>query len=228
MVSFIVLVISGFALRFSDGFLARIFFGWEGGFEVRGTVHRVAATVFVLTVLWHLLFLVTTRRGRGFFTDMLPGRHDFVQFWHKLLFDVGRRRRRVGFGRFSYIEKAEYWALVWGTVVMIITGLLLWFDNWFVNFLPKGVLDVALVIHYWEAWLASLAILVWHLYATVFSPHVYPMNPSWLTGMMPEEQYRIEHEAHLETARRETEEYIRERLTRLEPEEETAPGNSAD
>ncbi len=91
--------------------------------------------------------------------------------------------------RFNYVEKAEYWALVWGTAVMIVTGIMLWFDNWFIQFLPKGVLDVALVIHFWEAWLASLAILVWHLYSVIFHPHVYPMNPSWITGNMPDEMY---------------------------------------
>ena len=59
----------------------------------------------------------------------------------------------------------------------------------------KGFLEVFLVIHYYEAWLAFLAILVWHMYGTVFSPHVYPMNPSWLTGKMPEEMFRHEHAA---------------------------------
>jgi hypothetical protein len=78
------------------------------------------------------------------------------------------------------------------------------------------VLDVSLVIHYWEAWLATLAIIVWHFYSTIFSPHVYPMNPSWLTGSMPEPMYAHEHPDHLETARRETEEQVRKELARME------------
>ena len=96
-------------------------------------------------------------------------------------------------GRFSYVEKAEYWALVWGSVVMIITGFLLWFDNVAVEFLPKGFLDVALVVHYYEAWLAALSILVWHMYSTVFNPAVYPMNPAWIDGKMPLDFYQHEH-----------------------------------
>jgi len=80
-------------------------------------------------------------------------------------------------------------------VVMTISGLLMWGDNWISHYLPKGVLDVARAVHFWEAWLAVLAILVWHLYATVFSPDIYPMNPSWLTGKMPEWMYRREHPA---------------------------------
>jgi cytochrome b subunit of formate dehydrogenase len=108
-------------------------------------------------------------------------------------YNLGLTKKHPQFARFSYVEKAEYWALVWGTIVMGITGLLLWFDNIAINWLPKGFLDVMLVIHYYEAWLAFLAILIWHMYSTVFSPKVYPMNPCWLTGHMPEEQFKAEH-----------------------------------
>jgi cytochrome b subunit of formate dehydrogenase len=223
MIAFIVLVVSGFALRFSEGWMARTFFGWEGGFELRGVVHRTAAIVFILTVVWHLLFILTRQRGRAFVRDMFPVGRDFSQFVERILYNLGLRRRHPHFGRFSYVEKAEYWALVWGTVVMIATGFLLWFDNWFVHYLPKGALDVALVIHYWEAWLATLAIVVWHLYSTVFSPHVYPMNPSWLSGTMPETMYAHEHPEHLEDARRETEERVRKQLEHLQPDEDEEP-----
>jgi cytochrome b subunit of formate dehydrogenase len=216
MVSFIVLVISGFALRFSEGWVSTFIFGREGGFELRGIVHRGAAVLFMATVVWHLIFLVTSRlRGRKFIMDMWPVMRDFREFWERILHNIGRRKQGPKFGRFSYVEKAEYWALLWGTIVMITTGLLLWFDNWFIQFLPKGVLDVALVIHYWEAWLATLAIFVWHFYSVIFSPHVYPMNPSWLTGNMPEEMYHQEHPAHFEKAKEETEEAIRLQIRRL-------------
>jgi formate dehydrogenase gamma subunit len=215
MVTFIVLVISGFALRFSEGWLTKLFFGWEGGFEWRGTVHRTAAVFFIITVIWHSIYLFTTRRGRTFFKDMFPNRADFSHFWRRIMFNLGLKKRTPRYGRFNYVEKAEYWALVWGSAVMVVSGLLLWFDNWFIQFLPKGVLDISLVIHYYEAWLATLAILVWHLYSTVFSPHVYPMNPSWLTGKMPENMYRHEHPDHYEAAKRETEEHVRARLEML-------------
>jgi len=192
-------------------------FGWEGGFELRGTVHRVAAVVFMLTVLWHMLFIAFSLRGRHVLRDMLPGLQDFSGFWRRILYNLGRRSQPPRFPRFSYVEKAEYWALVWGTAVMISSGLLLWFDNWFIQHLPKGVLDVALVIHFWEAWLATLAIFVWHLYSTVFNPHVYPMNPSWLTGTIPEEMYRHEHPEHLEEARRDTESFVKREIERVTP-----------
>ena len=120
---------------------------------------------------------------------MFPAKYDLIHLWQLVVFNLGLSSKKPKFKRFSYIEKAEYWALVWGTAVMIITGLALWFDNYIVKIFPKGFLDVMLVIHYYEAWLATLAILLWHIYSTVFSPRVYPMNPSWLTGKMPKEQY---------------------------------------
>jgi cytochrome b subunit of formate dehydrogenase len=215
MITFIALVISGFALRFSESWLTLLFFGWEGGFELRGLVHRISAVLFIVTVLWHACFLITRQRGRELLRDMVPSGTDFAQFWRRMLYNVGRRRRAPRFGRFSYVEKAEYWALIWGSAIMVITGLMLWFDNWFIQFFPKGVLDVALVVHYYEAWLATLAIFVWHLYSTVFSPHVYPMNPSWLNGMMPEQMYRHEHPEHFDAAKRTTEEYIRKEMERI-------------
>lgn len=228
MVTFVVLVISGFALRFSESWISRFFFGWEGGFEWRGTLHRGAAFFFVLTVVWHLVYVFASGRGRRFVRDIFPTWSDVVQFWQRILFNLGRRKESPRFGRFSYVEKAEYWALVWGSAVMVVTGFLLWFDNWFVHYMPKGALDVALVIHYWEAWLATLAILVWHLYSTVFSPQVYPMNPSWLTGRMPETMYRHEHPEHIDEARKETEELVRKQLDGLAGAEryEPEPGDS--
>jgi hypothetical protein len=76
---------------------------------------------------------------------------------------------------------------------MIFTGFFLWFDNIAVKWFPKGFLDVMLVVHHYEAWLAVLAVAIWHMYSTIFSPSVYPMNPSWISGKMPVEMYQNEH-----------------------------------
>jgi formate dehydrogenase gamma subunit len=193
-VTFIVLVVTGFALRYSEADVFRFLFGWDGGFTVRGVIHRVAGTLFLIVCVWHVLYL-RSRPGRRFLRDMWPGPHDFRQFGEMMAYNLEKRTGPPRFGRFSYIEKAEYWALVWGAVIMGATGLLLWFDNFAVRYLPKGVLDVMLVIHFYEAWLAFLAILVWHMYSTVFNPAIYPGNPSWLTGKMPAAWHKHEHPA---------------------------------
>jgi len=192
MVTFITLVITGFSLRFSEAWWVQLLFGWEGGFPVRGVVHRVAAILFIVSAFWHLSYL-STKRGRRFFVDMLPGKHDVEQLLQMVSYNLGRNPNRPRFGRFSYVEKAEYWALVWGTVIMVISGLFMWQESFAVKWFPKGFLDVMLVVHYYEAWLATLAIAIWHMYSTVFNPAVYPMNPSWYTGRMPEGVLRHEH-----------------------------------
>jgi len=196
MISFVVLVVSGFSLRFSEAWWVDLLFGWGGGegFVVRGTVHRMAAVIFMVYAVWHAFYLLT-KRGRSYFKEMLADRGDLTHIKENALFFLGRRSSGARFGRFSYMEKCEYWALLWGTVIMTATGILLWFDNYFVKAwnLPKGLLDIALVVHYYEAWLAFLAILVWHVYGTMFNPEVYPMNPAWWSGKMPMSMYRHEH-----------------------------------
>jgi formate dehydrogenase gamma subunit len=194
--TFIVLVITGFSLRFSDAWWVKFLFAHEGGFPLRGIIHRVAAVLFIITALWHLFYL-NSRRGRQFLKDMLPAKTDFIHLKELVTYNIGIGKTKPRFGRFSYVEKAEYWALVWGAIVMVVTGLFLWFDNYAVKILPKGVLDVMLVIHYYEAWLATLAVLIWHFYAVIFNPAAYPMNPSWLTGKMPVDLYRHEHPADI-------------------------------
>jgi len=191
-ITFTTLVITGFSLRFSEAWWVKLLFGWEGGFPIRGIIHRVAAVLFLLTAIWHLIYL-STKRGRRFFKDMVASPLDLKQLWQMLSYNLGFGKTKPRFGRFSYVEKAEYWAVVWGTIIMVFTGFFLWFDNLAIKLFPKGFLDVMLVIHYYEAWLATLAIFIWHMYSTVFSPGVYPMNPAWYTGKMPLEQYKHEH-----------------------------------
>ncbi|MCZ6680206.1 MAG: hypothetical protein O7E52_23490 [Candidatus Poribacteria bacterium] len=93
------------------------------------------------------------------------------------------------FGWYSDVEKVEYWALVWGVAIMTITGFLLWFESLF----PRLLLDVATVIHRYEAILAVLAIIVWHFYHVHWRPEVFRMNPVWLRGRISVEELRRHH-----------------------------------
>ena len=146
----------------------------------------------IVSTVWHTFFLFT-RRGRRFVLDMFPNYHDFIHFVQRNLYNLKLSKTPPRPKRFSYVEKAEYWALVWGNTVMIGTGLFLWFDNFFLKYLTAKGLEVSRVIHFYEAILATLAILIWHMYSVMFNPHVYPMNPSWITGKMPEDMFAREH-----------------------------------
>jgi cytochrome b subunit of formate dehydrogenase len=107
---------------------------------------------------------------------------------------LGIKKVRPKFPRFGYAEKAEYWAVVWGTIVMGLTGLMIWFKLGVFRFLPRWAIDIALAVHFYEAVLATLAIIVWHFYAVMFDPDVYPVNFAFLDGRVSEEFYREEHE----------------------------------
>jgi len=199
LASFVALALTGFMLRYPEAWWCR--WVWQlrpGLFDLRGTIHRIAAIGLAAAALWHLLYLVATERGRRFWRDMRPSLEDAKQVAQALAFFVGLARRRPRFGRFGYVEKSEYWAVLWGTAIMGSTGVVLWFEETFIELLTKLGWDVARAIHFYEAVLATLAIAVWHLYHVVFKPGVYPMNPAWITGKIPVSLMAEEHPLELE------------------------------
>ena len=210
-VSFFVLVYTGFALKFPESWPFAWFARLEQGYRWRSLIHRGAAVVMIAVSLYHLAWLFT-RRGRGVLAAMLPRLQDAGDLLAGMLHLLGLRTTPPRFDRFGYIEKLEYWALIWGTVVMSATGLVLWFENQSLQVLSKWVLDLATLVHYYEAWLAFLAIVVWHLYQNIVNPDVYPMNWTWASGRISEEQLKHEHPLEWE------------RLTAAESESEAAKG----
>ncbi|OGQ49619.1 MAG: hypothetical protein A3I09_00430 [Deltaproteobacteria bacterium RIFCSPLOWO2_02_FULL_47_10] len=182
LICFITLVYTGFAHKYPKAFFSYPFSFPEWGPEIRKIIHRVAGTIFMLLMLYHGAWLVCTEYGRKKLAALLPCIKDIKNAIGLITYNLGMREERPKFDRYSYIEKAEYWALIWGSFIMIITGLVLMFENVSLQYLPKWLIDVMLVIHFFEALLASLAIVVWHFYWVIFDPHTYPMNWSWITG----------------------------------------------
>jgi cytochrome b subunit of formate dehydrogenase len=198
LISFILLTITGFMLRFPDAWwVVPIRNLSQSFFEVRGFVHRAAAVVLIGISLYHLIYLFLAKRGRGFLKDMLPTWKDAADIWKNLLYITGISKNKPLFDRFGYIEKMEYWALVWGVIIMSATGIVMWFENYFIGLFTKLGWDIARTIHFYEAILAALAIVVWHFYFVIFSPNVYPMNTAWLTGKISEEEMAEEHPLEL-------------------------------
>ena len=109
------------------------------------------------------------------------------------LYPDPERNWKPKIGRFGYAEKMEYWAVVWGTIIMGVTGLMIWFKMDVTHWLPRWAVDVALTIHYYEAILACLAIIVWHFYHVIFDPDVYPLNMACWDGHVSERWQKEEH-----------------------------------
>jgi cytochrome b subunit of formate dehydrogenase len=177
-ISFIVLVWTGFALKYPDQWWARMLMVGAA----RSLTHRIAAVVFMLVSVTHLISLIVSRPLRHHWMEMIPRVRDLREASAGFAYNIGLGDRKPHRSSHSYIEKAEYWAVIWGAVVMIASGLMLWANNLALKFLPKLWLDVATSVHFYEAVLASLAIVVWHFYTIMFDPDVYPLDTAFLTG----------------------------------------------
>ena len=196
LTSFIILVMTGFALKFPESWFAHLLGMTE---RVRSIVHRIAGVALISAGIYHVFYVVIAREGRRLIRDIAPAPKDATDALGAVLYYLGLRKEKPKFARFNYAEKAEYWALVWGTGLMGLTGVMLWAKVWVGNLLSRWLVDVATAIHYYEAILATLAIVVWHFYQVFFDPDVYPMNGAWWDGKMPADHYHHEHELDTET-----------------------------
>jgi len=198
--TFMTLVFTGFALKYPEAFWVKwtMFFIGKNAFELRGLVHRIAAVLMTSASVYHLFYVIFTRRGRKLVADLWFYKKDLTDLFLSLGYLVGKVDEKPKLGRFSYIEKAEYWAVVWGTFVMGATGSVLWFQNYFLPIINIYGMDLATAVHWYEAILASLAILVWHFYFIFMNPDVAPMNKAWFTGYLTRHQMENEHPLELE------------------------------
>lgn len=203
LISFLILVITGFMLRFPEAWWVRgIQQLSDQVFDARSIIHRISGVAMLAACAVHLWYILFTVRGRELIRDLRPRMQDARDARDVFKFNVGLSRTKPKFGRFSYIEKSEYWALVWGTLVMAATGFIMWFDNTFIGVFTKLGYDISRTIHYYEAWLATLAIIVWHFYFVMFNPDIYPINLAFWKGTISEEEMADEHPLELEEIRR--------------------------
>lgn len=189
-ISFIYLALSGFALAYPDSVLAWAMGNHEG---FRRWSHRIVGVFMLLLGTYHAAYLILTQEGRQLFKDFMIRVQDFRDIQRNIGFYLDHRRNKARFGRFGYPEKLEYWAVFWGSLIMGLTGLVIWFKIPVTQHMPRWVIDIATSIHLYEAVLAVLAIIVWHLYHVIFDPGAYPMNGAWLDGKVTPEWMEEEH-----------------------------------
>ena len=193
MLSFTILAITGLPQRFSSSPLSIAFVGILGGIETLRTIHHIAAIVMMLGTAWHLLvfgYLSYVRRTR---LTMLPTLQDAKDGWQALMYNIGRTKTPPQMGRYTFEEKMEYWAFVWGAIIMGATGFMMWNPISTARFLPGEVIPAAKAAHGGEALLAVLAIIVWHMYGV----HIKRFNRSMFTGKMTEADMLHEHPLEL-------------------------------
>jgi formate dehydrogenase gamma subunit len=190
ILSFPTLVVTGFALKYPESWWSRPLLVWENHFGFRGGVHRAAAVILVASTLYHVIHIALSKRDRVFLWAMIPQFKDATDILQVFTYNLGITKVEPKFAKFNYAEKLEYLAFMWGTLVMAVSGLVLWFNNFALRYFPKWVSDAATAVHYYEAILATFAILIWHSYMVVFDPLVYPMDTAWIDGKVPADHYR--------------------------------------
>ncbi len=209
-INFTILVITGFALSFPKAFWVSPITDVPAGMTIRGFLHRLCGVATIFLGGYHMLYCAFTKRGRGIIKDMIPGLKDAIDLWETLknnLF-INRPAKTLKMPRFNFREKLEYLGLIWGTLVMTVTGFILWFEVEWLKYFPKWTFDVARTIHFYEAILATLTIIVWHFYSVIFNPDIYPMSWAWITGDLTEHEMEEEHGLELERIKAEEKEKL--------------------
>lgn len=193
VLSFATLVVTGFALKFPDVWWAG-YLSWLGMEEsLRRVVHRTAGVIMMVQSAIYLVYLCATRHGRYELVSLAPRLQDVRDVALNLRYHLGRAHSKPAFGRYGYIEKVEFWALVWGVLVMGLTGVVLWAPEYATRLLPGWAFTVSELVHYYEAWLATLAILIWHIFFVVLHPSEYPLNMTCLDGKISEDELIAHH-----------------------------------
>lgn len=195
MVTFTILAITGLPQMFSlDAPVARAMIDLMGGIETVRIVHRWAAFFLVVGSIYHVftsLYRLYVKRER---MRMTPEKKDLTDMIDYVRYNLGLSDEHPRMKKFNFGEKFEYWAVVWGTAVMTLTGFMLWNPIATTSILPGEIIPIALAAHGGEALLAVLAIIIWHMY----NVHIKHFNPSMFTGNMPREQMEEEHALELE------------------------------
>jgi cytochrome b subunit of formate dehydrogenase len=193
MLSFTLLGLTGIPQKYAASSISIAVIHGLGGIEVLRTIHHTAAIVLLLGSTWHLLVM-----GYSIFVlhdkmSMMISLQDAKDGMQALMYNIGFVKSYPQMGRYTFEEKMEYWAFIWGTVVMTITGFLMWNPIISTQYLPGQFIPAAKAAHGGEAVLAVLAIIIWHMYGV----HIKRLNKAMFTGLQTEEEMLHEHPLEL-------------------------------
>lgn len=190
---FIVLAVTGLAQEFFPMHWAEWTILTMGGIDRVRWIHRGAGIAFSVLLGFHLAVGMWQAVRRRMTPSMLPTRKDFRDAIMMVRYYLRLSEEQPRFGRFDYRQKWEYWGLVLGSVVMVVTGFMLYFPVQTTRFLPGEVIPAALMAHGREGLMAFLVVITWHLFNAHLSPEAFPFDPSIFTGKISRERMEKEH-----------------------------------
>jgi len=191
--STILLIITGLPIKFHEAALAGFVMNLFGGPDVTRLLHRAGAIGLTAVGVYHVFYSMFSEAGRRDFGLLIPKPQDAKDALGQIGYFLGIRKTKPLYGRFSYIEKFDYWAVYWGMVVMITSGYIMWFKDAAINQFGKFFYDIGREAHSDEALLATLAIVIWHFYNVHFNPHKFPGSLTWWHGKITMHEFRDEH-----------------------------------
>lgn len=192
--SVLLLIFTGMPEKFHEAGISSFIINTLGGIKIITILHRMGAIGLTVMFTYHCLIYTTFfKQGRKDFIELIPMPKDLFDVIQMIKYFFGYSQERPKFGRFSYIEKFDYWAVYWGCIVMIGSGIIMWFQVKSINFFGKFIVDIAKEAHSDEGLLCALAILIWHFYNVHLNPRVFPMSWVWWNGKLTKEEMLEEH-----------------------------------
>lgn len=195
-----VLVCTGLSQRFYALGISQWIILHLGGIDSVRIIHRVAGVVFTFSVALHVVIGVIGMIYKKWQPSMIITKKDFADVIRNVRYYLELESTPALGGRYTYKQKFEYWAMLLGVLIMIFSGLILWFPVAVTKVLPGEVIPAAKVLHTNEAFVVFLIIAIWHIYNAIFSPDVFPMDTSMFTGYLSKERMLQEHPLELEEA----------------------------
>lgn len=195
---FLGLCLTGIPQRYNGAAWADWMIQTAGGIDIVRGVHRTFGALLVVETVYHfggMAYVLAVKRARW---SMLPGLQDVTDAWHMIQYFVFARKERARFDRYDFRQKVEYLALIWGTFLMIATGLCMWFPIQVATYLPGELIPASKAAHGGEGLLAFASILLWHMYSAHLSPDVFPFDMTIFSGKISEERMRHEHPLELD------------------------------
>lgn len=193
LISFTLLALTGLPQKYPLTPFSLWFFNLIGGIETSRLIHHTSAIVMMIISVVHVLDVTYRVLVLRYPISMIPWIDDLQHVIHDIQYYLGRKKHKAYYGRYSYAEKMEYLALIWGTIVMGLTGFIMWNPISALRFLPGEAVPAAKAAHGGEALLAVLAIIIWHFYHV----HIKHFNKSMFTGTLTREEMEHEHPAEL-------------------------------
>lgn len=193
LITFTALAVTGLAQRFYTAGWAEWLILHMGGIENTRLIHRSFGYVFTLCALYHFVYLAYSLFIKHAKPSMMPTLKDIRDIIDSLKYGFGFAENHPKFGRFDYRQKFEYWGLIFGSIIITVTGYMLIFPVTVTRVLPGQFVAAASEIHGYEATLAVIVIVIWHFYDVILRPGVFPADTAIFTGKISREKMMEEH-----------------------------------